>query len=83
MRGMFIALTLLVSSAGNSPVAANEDVAFAWQAWRHLPVQEGGRHKPLDTLAWETLRRSPIAPDRRPADGTAVGCDYLLPGNPL
>src|SRR3990172_9474869 len=27
-----------------------------WRPWRYLPVQEGGRYKPLDTLAWETLR---------------------------
>jgi cytochrome c-type biogenesis protein CcsB len=27
-----------------------------WSAWRDLPVQNGGRRKPLDTLARETLR---------------------------
>jgi cytochrome c-type biogenesis protein CcsB len=27
-----------------------------WQCWQNLPVQNGGRHKPLDTVAWETLR---------------------------
>jgi cytochrome c-type biogenesis protein CcsB len=27
-----------------------------WDAWRTLPVQNGGRHKPFDTLARESLR---------------------------
>ena len=29
---------------------------FDWNAWRSLPVQDGGRQKPLDSLAWETWR---------------------------
>jgi len=29
---------------------------FDWEVWRALPVQNGGRQKPLDTLAWEMLR---------------------------
>jgi cytochrome c-type biogenesis protein CcsB len=29
---------------------------FDWDSWRALPVQDGGRQKPLDTLARETLR---------------------------
>jgi cytochrome c-type biogenesis protein CcsB len=29
---------------------------FDWGQWRDVPVQNGGRRKPLDTLAWETLR---------------------------
>jgi len=29
---------------------------FDWNVWRTLPVQNGGRQKPLDTLAWEMLR---------------------------
>jgi cytochrome c-type biogenesis protein CcsB len=29
---------------------------FDWKAWRSLPVQDGGRQKPLDSLAWETWR---------------------------
>ena len=29
---------------------------FQWDSWRHLPVLEGGRPKPFDTLAWETTR---------------------------
>ena len=30
--------------------------SFNYRAWRYLPVQDGGRRKPLDTLAWETFR---------------------------
>ncbi len=30
--------------------------AWDWDQWRYLPIQEGGRHKPLDTVAWELLR---------------------------
>lgn len=30
--------------------------SFDWEPWRRLAVQDGGRYKPLDTLAWETLR---------------------------
>jgi len=33
-----------------------DDRAFDWDQWRCLPVQDGGRYKPLDTLAWETFR---------------------------
>jgi len=35
---------------------AQAEERFDWDAWRSLPVQNGGRQKPLDTLAWETLR---------------------------
>lgn len=27
-----------------------------WDQWRSLPVQQGGRQKPLDTVGWESLR---------------------------
>ncbi len=37
--------------AGNPPEAN-----FDWEPWRCLPVQEGGRQKPLDTLARESAR---------------------------
>ncbi len=39
-----------------SSVSAIADEGLNWDAWRALPVQQGGRHKPLDTLARETLR---------------------------
>ena len=50
---------------------------FDWQQWQSLPVQDGGRQKPLDTLARETLRtingRSSVsdAKTHEPLDPTA------------
>ena len=35
---------------------AGTEQGFQWDPWRHLPVLEGGRPKPFDTLAWETTR---------------------------
>jgi len=43
-------LSLFVSSTA---LAAE---GYNWDAWRALPVQNGGRQKPLDTLARESLR---------------------------
>ena len=36
--------------------SASEGTDFDFAAWRSLPVQDGGRQKPLDSLAWETWR---------------------------
>ncbi len=36
--------------------AEGSQASFDWESWRRLAVQDGGRYKPLDTLAWETLR---------------------------
>lgn len=36
--------------------SASERTDFDWAVWRSLPVQDGGRQKPLDSLAWETWR---------------------------
>ncbi len=48
-----IACLLLAAPAiAETPPGAS----FDWAPWRHLAVQDGGRYKPLDTLAWETLR---------------------------
>ena len=41
------------SFASRACIAAQQ---FDWAAWRSLPVQDGGRQKPLDSLAWETWR---------------------------
>jgi cytochrome c-type biogenesis protein CcsB len=57
-----IASCLLVLVVFSTAIA--ED-GFDWDLWRTLPVQEGGRHKPLDTLARETLR-------------TLANCDSLV-----
>ena len=40
----------------DGPAASAADQHFDWAAWRSLPVQDGGRQKPLDSLAWETWR---------------------------
>jgi cytochrome c-type biogenesis protein CcsB len=54
MRLVSLAVVLL---AGAAPLRAAENQgAFNWKAWRDVPVQNGGRYKPLDTLSRETLR---------------------------
>jgi Cytochrome C assembly protein len=56
MRRFILACVLsLVSSVLALRNAAAEE-GFAWELWRHLPVLDGGRAKPLDSLAWETFR---------------------------
>ncbi|MBN2473944.1 MAG: cytochrome c biogenesis protein CcsA [Pirellulales bacterium] len=52
---VFLFLTALVWAV---PVAAEElvDENLDWAAWRRLPVLAGGRYKPLDTLAEDTMR---------------------------
>ncbi|NUQ64711.1 MAG: cytochrome c biogenesis protein CcsA [Pirellulales bacterium] len=55
MRNLLVLVALLVIASpglAESPKPRN----FDWTAWRYLPVQDGGRHKPLDTLAWEASR---------------------------
>ena len=49
-----VAGVLLWAAASLAWPADNQD--FDWDQWRYLPVQDGGRQKPLDTLAWETFR---------------------------
>ncbi len=49
---LFVLLATALPSSAGSPTTRN----FDWTAWQRLPVQEGGRYKPLDTLAWETSR---------------------------
>lgn len=56
---MRIALPVLIVALLLGSVATAETKAqgrFDWKQWQSLPVQDGGRHKPLDTLAWETWR---------------------------
>ncbi len=45
---------LLFSAAAYAEESSDE--AYDWDQWRRLPVVDGGRYKPLDTLAWEALR---------------------------
>src|SRR6516165_968834 len=51
MRLYLVAFTAMI--VGASPLLASD---FDWRRWRDLPVQSGGRRKPLDTLTWETVR---------------------------
>ena len=44
-------------AGGNARCLATDDAARDWRAWRMLATQDGGRVKPLDSLARETLRR--------------------------
>jgi len=47
----FLALSVPTSASA----AGDFLVELDWSAWQRLPVQDGGRHKPLDTLARESL----------------------------
>lgn len=50
-------LTALLTTWLAAPTGVvRADGRFDWDQWRDLPVQNGGRHKPLDTLGRETLR---------------------------
>ena len=51
-----LALATLAAGAGTGRAEEGGRAAFDWRQWRLLPVQDGGRQKPLDTLAGETLR---------------------------
>jgi cytochrome c-type biogenesis protein CcsB len=56
MRKSIVGLAALLMFSSLSFIPRGEAQTFQWDQWRHLPVQEGGRHKPFGTLAWETLR---------------------------
>lgn len=50
---VLLGLSMLPSAAlADAPSGASLD----WKVWRALPVQDGGRHKPMDSLAWESCR---------------------------
>jgi len=50
------AMTLILALTIAAPALAGNEADFDWDLWRHLPVQDGGRQKPLDTLSWESMR---------------------------
>ncbi len=56
MRRAIAASLAFFCLAGSALAASSPDQQFDWNAWRSLPVQDGGRQKPLDSLAWETWR---------------------------
>jgi cytochrome c-type biogenesis protein CcsB len=49
---------LIVATAlpGTLQAGSQSPPNLDWTAWRYLAVLDGGRHKPLDSLAWETAR---------------------------
>ncbi len=56
MRTWMLLLVGLMLSAAPQAARPGDGSSFDWDQWRYLPVQDGGRAKPLDTLAWETCR---------------------------
>ena len=61
-------LIVLFAAALPAPAALRAAETFQTDAWQYVPVQDGGRYKPLDTLARETLpdiidRTSSTEPD--------------------
>ena len=56
MRRAIAASLAFICLGGSTFGASSSDQQFDWNAWRSLPVQDGGRQKPLDSLAWETWR---------------------------
>lgn len=57
MRRCALAAAVWLLTSVFSVARPDEPGRFDWDQWRQLPVQEGGRQKPLDTLARESLRR--------------------------
>ncbi len=56
MRKFTLALAAVLLFNAPATGRSADEQSFNWDQWRHLAVQEGGRHKPFDTLAWEALR---------------------------
>jgi cytochrome c-type biogenesis protein CcsB len=55
-RSCAAAMVIVLASATAAPGEKRLNESYDWDQWRHLPVLDGGRYKPLDTLAWEALR---------------------------
>jgi cytochrome c-type biogenesis protein CcsB len=53
-----LAIAIIAASWASSAAAGAEQGGndLYWKTWCSLPVQHGGRHKPFDTLARESLR---------------------------
>lgn len=56
MRKVATIIALLVATIAVIHPASADENAYDWDQWSHLAVQDGGRCKPMDSLAWETLR---------------------------
>lgn len=56
IRPSIFAMLLTGLLAGPATAAERSQPEWDWEPWRTLPVQDGGRYKPLDSLARESLR---------------------------
>ena len=56
MHKYAVPLVMIVMLCCAPPVHSATSELLDWGQWKDLPTQEGGRQKPLDTLAWETFR---------------------------
>jgi cytochrome c-type biogenesis protein CcsB len=61
MRSSIAALTMLLAlvalASRQCHAASRSSQPLDWNPWRRLPVQDGGRFKPFDTLARETVQK--------------------------
>lgn len=53
LGALLVVVTLCYAAYGNESTIKPANID--WQLWQNLPVQSGGREKPLDTFAAETL----------------------------
>jgi ABC-type transport system involved in cytochrome c biogenesis permease subunit len=56
MRKSIQAILMMLLWVAPALAGGPPEINFDWEPWRYLPVQEGGRQKPLDTLARESVR---------------------------
>ena len=56
MHKSILTLSLFLLAFASAFAEGPSKENFDWESWRYLPVQEGGRQKPLDTLARESMR---------------------------
>lgn len=53
---VFVILFVTILTCATALPAAADSPRMDGSVWQDLPVQNGGRRKPLDTLSWETMR---------------------------
>lgn len=56
MPRIVIGITLFFTAIAAVHQASCTEPRRDWDQWGRLAVQDGGRYKPIDSLAWETLR---------------------------
>ncbi len=65
MRGAIVLMTLLVALVSAGPATDTPELAWNWGQWDRVPVQDGGRQKPLACFAAEAIRAMAIRGDLR------------------